>query len=90
MISAPHTQRRARFQQRKTGAFADALTGESDVAPVMMRVASSPAVITSAPRGGFVPRGRDGCAALRSYTKMKAAELRFCRNLVLTGVWPPN
>src|ERR1700730_1474791 len=35
-----------------------AVTGASDVAPATVRVASSPAVITSAPNSGFVPSDR--------------------------------
>ncbi|MDQ6703188.1 MAG: hypothetical protein M3Z96_08850 [Pseudomonadota bacterium] len=44
----------------------DALTGESDVAPATIRVASSPAVITAAPKSGFVQHWRNGCAAFLS------------------------
>ena len=43
-----------------------ALTGGSDVAPATLCVASSRAVITSAPKSGFVPHMRNGCATIMS------------------------
>jgi len=42
------------------------LTGGSDVARVKICVASSPPVITSVPKSGFVLQGSNGCTAFMS------------------------
>src|ERR1700726_4698093 len=67
-----------------------AVTGASDVAPATVRVASSPAVITSAPNSGFVPSDRQSFDEGRPHLRCNDEEtIELTMNRVENEIWLP-